>query len=335
MAKSLSFPLLIAAGLLSSTAHAAISFSELTPPNFQYGDASGISGGLIVGNYTDTNYNSIAYVFDGSSYGTISVPGSVNTMVFGISGINIVGRYVESVSYITKGFTFDGTNYTTLVVPGAYSTLAYGVSGTTVVGFYGDESYNYNGFIFDGTNYTTLSVPGAFNTRALGISGNYIVGSFQQDDSTKGFIFDGTNYTTLVVPGAYSTSANGISGNYIVGSYSDQTGSHGFVFDGSTYRTLDYPDVSLTVLQGISGDSVVGWYDDGSEASRAFVATSIFSNGPTVPEPSTYGLIGIGALGVAFAARRRKIKEFRGHVTRAQHARGQVGKLARGQGEMQ
>jgi hypothetical protein len=27
-----------------------------------------------------------------------------------------------------------------------------------------------------------------------------------------------------------------------------------------------------------------------------------------VPEPSTYGLIGIGALGVAFAARRRKIK---------------------------
>jgi hypothetical protein len=33
-----------------------------------------------------------------------------------------------------------------------------------------------------------------------------------------------------------------------------------------------------------------------------FVSTS------TVPEPSTYGLIGIAALGVAFAARRRKIK---------------------------
>ena len=28
----------------------------------------------------------------------------------------------------------------------------------------------------------------------------------------------------------------------------------------------------------------------------------------TIPEPSTYGLIGIGALGVAFAARRRKLK---------------------------
>ena len=30
--------------------------------------------------------------------------------------------------------------------------------------------------------------------------------------------------------------------------------------------------------------------------------------GENIPEPSTYGLIGIGALGVAFAARRRKIK---------------------------
>ena len=35
----------------------------------------------------------------------------------------------------------------------------------------------------------------------------------------------------------------------------------------------------------------------------------IFAEAIAIPEPSTYGLIGIAALGVAFAARRRKIKK--------------------------
>ena len=44
--------------------------------------------------------------------------------------------------------------------------------------------------------------------------------------------------------------------------------------------------------------------------SYSYSTSQIIYAGPfTVPEPSTYGLIGIGALGVAFAARRRKLKK--------------------------
>jgi hypothetical protein len=42
------------------------------------------------------------------------------------------------------------------------------------------------------------------------------------------------------------------------------------------------------------------------DPSQTYTDTGL--GGQTIPEPSTYGLIGIGALGVAFAARRRKQK---------------------------
>ena len=46
-----------------------------------------------------------------------------------------------------------------------------------------------------------------------------------------------------------------------------------------------------------------------SLSSYSYDTSLINSAGPApVPEPSTYGLIGIGALGAAFAAHHRKVK---------------------------
>ena len=65
---------------------------------------------------------------------------------------------------------------------------------------------------------------------------------------------------------------------------------------GATVSYSNWTDFSTN-----SGASGLGFY--------SFNTSLINYAGSTpVPEPSTYGLIGVGALGVAFAARRRKLK---------------------------
>ena len=96
-----------------------------------------------------------------------------------------------------------------------------------------------------------------------------------------------------------------------------------------TFADLPYANLSfanligaqlfLTDLTGVNLTFATVSYSNWTDFSTNSGATGlssysyntglIFYAGPSpVPEPSTYGLIGIGALGLAFAARRRKLK---------------------------
>ena len=77
---------------------------------------------------------------------------------------------------------------------------------------------------------------------------------------------------------------------------------------------LSYADLSYANLDGatVSYSNWTDFYTNSGAlglGSYAYDTSLIrYANAPAVPEPSTYGLIGVVALGLALAARRRKLK---------------------------
>jgi len=282
--------------------------------------AYGISGNNIVGWYANSSGWQLGFLYNGSTYTTLTDPLSVQSTMhgpvpngnyaYGISGNNTVGLYywnapVNGVNGYS-GFLYNGSTYTTLSDPLSVSTSAQGIDGNNIVGYYNDSSFNNYGFLYNGSTYTTLADPLGTKTYAYGISGNNIVGLYMDSSFNHyGFLYNigaGT-YTTLADPlGVYGTVAQGISGNNIVGTYFDSTGmAHGFLYNGSTYTTVDDPlGVKGTEVLGVDGNNVVGTYFDSSDVSHGFETTI----GP-VPEPTTLALAGLGGLGLLLFHRRK------------------------------
>ena len=138
--------------------------------------AYGISGNTEVGFYTTSSTGpSYGYIYNGSTYQSLNVPGSVQTRAYGISGNNIVGMYQGGSTLY--GFLYNGFSFLQLAVPGATATFATGISGNNVLGYY-EENGDYYGYLYNNGNYTTISVPNATSTITWGIENDTIVGSY-------------------------------------------------------------------------------------------------------------------------------------------------------------
>jgi hypothetical protein len=282
------FLILFGLGMCSTSA-AAITFTPFPddPLGVNSTCPTGIFGNNVVGWYTASGTRH-GFFFNGSAFTPLDDPLGVNgTVAFGISGNNIVGSYFDS-SNLEHGFLYNGSTYTTLDDPlagsGAWEgTNVHGISGNNIVGCYYDSSENAHAFLYNGSAYVPLN-----GTVALGISGNNIVGSY---NNQAAFLYDGSTYKTFADPLGWATWPYGISGSGIVGSYFTVPDiPHGFLYDGTTYTALDDPLGSEgTFALGVYGSTVVGYYID-SSGEHGFSAT--------VPEPSTFALLGVGAVGL-------------------------------------
>jgi hypothetical protein len=247
-----------------------------------------ISGNSIVGFYRDAS-GEHGFLFNGTTYTTLDVPGGTATSATGIAGTKIVGSFTDS-SASSHGFTNDGglaSTYLTYDVPSSSSTKLVGISQDTsgslsMVGAYIVSNIQH-GFLISGGSFTRLDVPSRSFTSAISVSAGRVVG-YDVDNNTvpHGFLYDGTAYTSIDDPLAGTTAiggtfALGISGSNIVGSYNDANGlGHGFLYNGFTYTTIDHPlGVGGTVLFGIDGNKIVGFYTDAQGIEHGFLATPI------------------------------------------------------------
>ena len=183
-------------------------------PNGNY--AYGISGNNTVGlYYWNAPVNGVngysGFLYNGSTYTTLSDPLSVSTSAQGIDGNNIVGYYNDS-SFNNYGFLYNGSTYTTLADPlGVYGTVAQGISGNNIVGTYFDSTGMAHGFLYNGSTYTTVDDPlGVKGTEVLGVDGNNVVGTyFDSSDVPHGFetsVEPAPEPTTLALAGLGSLS---------------------------------------------------------------------------------------------------------------------------------
>jgi hypothetical protein len=274
--------LIVAAGTLSfgtSTALAATSVSFFTSEEigswttssqFQYyGNSASETITLDVKTYT---------ISPSATYDMVQIfntGGSSNTDVYGASQAETkFGLNSGSLSNVNwSNTTGTGTNPTDY---GYMTKEVYFSAGTYEFSWaYGAEDYQpYN----DGAIFS-LTGNGVQQLKFLAING----------------VYNGTSYPL--------PSGSAFSDTIVLGSY-------GF----ADWRTTTFTvDTSGTYRFSLATYNV----DDESLSSRLFVSgfkgtitgdvASIGGNG-VIPEPSTYGLIGLGALGLAFVARRRKVK---------------------------
>jgi uncharacterized membrane protein len=204
------------------------------------------SGQIVGSYYADGRYH--GFLLSGGRYTTLDLPGSVNTLAFGINNAGqVVGRY-DSFDRpgrnSTSGFLLENGSYRMLDVPGSLGTLPYGINNTgQVVGlYYPDLTGNPHGFLFDGSNYTRSDVPGSSYTYAFGINDSgQIVGLYDGG----GFVLSGGKATAFNP--WFETTPNGINNaGQVVGSYLVPfVASHAFL-------ATPIPEPATLVLLGIA-----------------------------------------------------------------------------------
>ena len=125
--------LLVALVVLGGTRPAQATYLTLDPTGSAFSLVTGISGGNVVGYYSDASNHTHGFLYNGSGYTILDPTGSAITLATGVSGGNVVGIYLDSSNH------YHGFLYTPDVaaVPEPSSLGLVGTATAAFAGYFG------------------------------------------------------------------------------------------------------------------------------------------------------------------------------------------------------
>ncbi len=189
-----------------------------------------------------------------------TVPGSIQTVAFGMNNTGSVVGYYIGTSFTPHGFRKDGDEYSTVDFPGAVVTILTGINDSgTMVGYYFGSDGIPHGFSVKNGQFTPIDFPGSADTLALGINNSgVIVGGYDfTQPIVHGFALDSGGYQTVDAPYGsenFATSINDlgtIAGNSSTG-LDPSAPQSGFIKTRNTFKRFDFPDKTIIELNSIN-----------------------------------------------------------------------------------
>jgi hypothetical protein len=193
-----------------------------------------------------------------------TVPGSLQTVGFGMNNTgSVVGYYIDTAG-MAHGFRKDGDEYTTVDFPGAVGTLLTGINDSgAMVGYYFGPDGIPHGFSVKNGQFTPVDFPGSVDTIATGINNSgVIVGGYDfTQPVTHGFALDSGGYQSVDSPYGsqnYAASVNNLG--TIAGNFSSDLSplQSGFIKTRNTFERFDFPDTSVIELTSINSFGDLG-----------------------------------------------------------------------------
>jgi hypothetical protein len=166
----------------------------------------------------------------------------------------------------------------------------------------GITPYNPNDFTPTASDFS-LSIFSTFTNSVVSTVTASSVGSYVSNG-------DGTSRFSLTFTNIPSPEFNGTGMFGFIGG----PNSYGLDLNVIGFTGFPVPSANYVTYRGfyLQGDPIMNGEATGitwvGPAPIVVNGTNSWGTPPAVPEPSTYGLIGLGALGLAFVARRRKAK---------------------------